>query len=211
MLPLRICSPVLAAFVVGIFPGGAAGQAVDGAGPTETRRPSLLGVAGGGGLGGVAFSGGAALTGLLLTGGETDCYDGGCATLLVAAAVWPVGAALGARRAIRRQGQPVGFERIFAYSLLGAGLGGAAALAVDEIASARGGPCAHPPAGHTGPTCGTGPGDWVYVTVGLTTHLLTLALLSHYTVEIGGDGSRASFTPAVDRSGVGIAGRIRLR
>ena len=166
-------------------------------GPEELQegdRPSVLGVVGGAAAWGLAFSAGAGLAGLALTGGNTDCYEGGCATLLMVAAAWPLGSAFGATRAIRGQGHEVGFGRILAYSLLGTGLGTAAAFVVDSFDAG-----------------GRGPPDWVYGATPLAVHFITVALLSHWTIEFHSEAGTVSILPTGFGDQVGFAGLIRFQ
>ena len=140
-------------------------------------RPTVLGVLGGSLLGGLGAAGVGGIA-LLAAGGDTDCYGGGCAALLLAAATWPLGTAIGARWAVRRQGFDVGLGRMILYSALATGVGVAGALLVEQLEPE--GNCAQPvPTG----SCGTGPSDWTYGFASVGANLATLVLLTHFTVE----------------------------
>lgn len=187
------CGLILA-FLMSLESVEAQGQTSSSIGLQDGDRPSILGVAGGAAVWGLAFSASAGLAGLALTGGDTDCYEGGCATLLMVAAAWPLGSAFGATRAVRGQGYEVGFGRILAYSVLGTGLGTAAAFAVDGFGGG-----------------GRGPPDWAYGAAPLAVHFLTVALLSHWTISFHSRARTASFLPIVFDGQVGLAGLIQVR
>ena len=167
-------------------------------------RPTVLGVLGGSLLGGLGAAGVGGIA-LLAAGGGTDCYEGGCAALLLAAATWPLGTAIGARWAVRRQGFDVGLGRMILYSVLATGVGVGGALLVEQLEPK--GNCAQPvPTG----SCGTGPSDWAYGFAFVGADLATLVLLTHFTVEYREADASVSLAPLVTPGALGLMGAVRV-
>jgi hypothetical protein len=198
------CRAVAATVVLLAATANVGGQAPQRRPLQEGDRPSIPGMFAGSLLGGLVFSGAAGATGLVLGGGNTDCYEGGCAGLLMAAAAWPLGTAVGARLVAQRQGHQVGLGRVVLYSILGAATGVAGGLYVKHLEPDR--DSCRPSA--TTPSCGTGPSDWAYGFATVGAHLLTLVVLTHFTVQFH-EGTAVSFAPIVTSEGVSASIAVR--
>lgn len=175
----------------------------------EGDHPSVAGVLGGSVLGGAVAGVGVGGLALLAAGGDTDCYGGGCLALVAAGVAWPIGTALGARWAVRRQGFDVGLGRMLLYSAVATAVGVGGLLLVEQFED--GGGCTQPPAGFTAPECGTGPSDWTYALVSVGADLATLTLLTHFGVSYSGEGSSVALAPGVAGGGFGVVASIRTR
>lgn len=167
-----------------------------------------MGVLGGSVVGGVLAAAAVGGLALLAAGGDTDCLEGGCMALVAAAAAWPVGTAFGARWSVRRQGFDVGTGRMLAYSALAAAVGAGGLLLVEQFET--NGSCNQPPSGYGGSSCGTGPSDWTYGFVSVGADLVTLVLLTHFTVEYHEGDATVSLAPLVTRQTLGLAGAVRI-
>ncbi len=159
-------------------------------------RPSHGMVIRGSLLGGLALSGGVAAIGLGISGGQTGCYEGGCATAGMAALAWPIGSAIGVGIVMRRGGFRVSSGRLAAASLLGVGLGVLAMVAVDRWLADVG---SH------------GPSDETYVLAAVTAHVATMALIGPSAGKRGGAiHPSVTLHPALVHGRVGLGGRLNF-